>query len=435
MGHQRVLIESGIIFNLLLGFFWTVILFFGAGFLANNVYGDPLLEPLIRVLSLGLAGQVILNVSASILVGYERMGLRSSLNVVFAVLKSVLAPLLVYLGYGPLGAVWGDVGPILITGLIGLLFVMVIYRNIADMKRSFSHFEGIKLLLRYGFPLFLSNLLMGTVPHIHTSLLGVWVGAELTGNYSATLRFSVLLSFITMPISTVLFPLFSKLGDDIEELKFVYQNAVKYTSLLAYPIIAIIFALAPQIVMILYSADYSYTAGYLRWYILTFLSIGIGSTCNMSLLNSQGKTQFSLRVNALKFFVTVPLAIYLIPRVGVIGLIVSIIIGTIIGPAYSLFLIRDNLGLNIDYLFSLKALTSLTFSAAGTWFVSSLYVLNPWVELVFGGMVAVLIYLFIILLLKSFDRRDIDYLYSFSRSLGRFSGIFKMFLDVFSRFV
>lgn len=50
------------------------------------------------------------------------------------------------------------------------------------------------------------------------------------GNYQVAMNFMVLISFFTTPISTVLFPAFSKLSPerDEEALHTVFQSSIKY---------------------------------------------------------------------------------------------------------------------------------------------------------------------------------------------------------------
>ena len=66
------------------------------------------------------------------------------------------------------------------------------------------------------------------------------------GNYYAASYFSVLLTFVSIPISTALFPVFSKLKPEKEPdlVKTVFASSVKYTAVLLVPATMMLITLA-----------------------------------------------------------------------------------------------------------------------------------------------------------------------------------------------
>ena len=125
-GHLKVILESGLILTFITSFMLAGIVYTFSGFLAERVYGIPELGPLIRYLSFLIIGQSFLTTAYGITVGYERMELRSGLQIFYSFMKSIAAPLLVYIGYGIFGAILGEIVPVLITGGLGLFFVLLI---------------------------------------------------------------------------------------------------------------------------------------------------------------------------------------------------------------------------------------------------------------------------------------------------------------------
>ena len=227
-GYLKVFIESGVLITSFTSILLTIIVYLSSGYVANEIFNDPGQEIYIKYLSIGILGTAFSNIAQGVTVGYERMELRSSISVIYSFIKSIVSPVLVYIGFGTLGAILGHISPLLLTGAIGLLFIVMIYRSQKTIERSISHKDAIQMILTYGFPLYLSSLLGGILPQLYTTLLGVWETNEKIGNYSVALNFSVLLSFVTLPISTTIFPLFSKLESNQDELEFLYKNAVKY---------------------------------------------------------------------------------------------------------------------------------------------------------------------------------------------------------------
>ncbi len=90
----KSLLAAGLFFELISGFFLSLILFFLAGFIATNIFNRPETTPLIQVASFTVFAGALLTASQSFFTGYEKMELTSITMVCQSVLKTVLAPLL-----------------------------------------------------------------------------------------------------------------------------------------------------------------------------------------------------------------------------------------------------------------------------------------------------------------------------------------------------
>lgn len=433
-GNLKVFLESGLILTFITSFMLAGIVFVSSGYLADQVYGIVELEPLIRYLSLLIIGQSFLTTAYGITVGYERMELRSGLQVFYSFMKSIVAPVLVYMGYGVFGAILGELVPVLITGALGLFFILLIYLKEREYGGSLSFVEATKMIVGYSSPLFFSRVLTGVQPHIYTSLLVIAFGRVMTGNWNAVLRFSALLAFVTMPISTTLFPLFSKLENKIDELKFIYQNSVKFSTLFAYPIAVAIIVLSDQISNVLLS-KYEYASFFLKIYMLTFIWIGIGSNSNGALLNSHRMTKETFQITIVQFLITIPASFYIIPRYGVLGLIGLLFLSGFVGNLFSLKIIRNS----FNFMFDLTAFIKLLVSAILTFFISTIVVnrlsLSIWIEIFVGGALTFSVYFIIIILIKVLDVTDINYLSNIADSLGPLAVPMNLVLDIIRKLI
>ena len=431
----RLLIESGLFISLVVGLFYTLLLWFSAGYLASSVFNQPELETLIKILSLGAVGQSVINAAYAIILGYEHMALKSFNIIMYSLLKSLVGPILVYLGYGPAGAVIGETGPLIFSCVLGLIFIYFIWKSERHSKVTMSHLDGVKMLLEYGFPLFLANIVTGPRSHINTYLLSIYVAASLIGNYSVAARFSALVGLIVTPISQVILPLFSKLESNLEDLKFVYQSSIKYTSLIVFPVIAVIMALSSQIIQVLYGSDYQQAPLYMSLYLAAFFYAGIGSLSNLRLLNSMKLTKDTFNVMLLQTAVTLPLTIILIPRYGVVGMLVSELVGPPLGLLYGIYIIRERFGFTLDFASSLKLFVSAFSAYLISSKVFSMMDFNPWVELVLGSLLVLLIYLVGLILAGVLDKRDISDMYSISDVFGPLAGVIRLLLSLMDHFV
>jgi O-antigen/teichoic acid export membrane protein len=433
-GHVKVIIEAGLLISLSAGVVMTLIVYSLSGVIANNLYNAPEQEIYIKYLSIGIIGQALVMVSMGVTTGYERMEMRSAVNLTYSIFKSIASPLLVYIGWGTLGAVVGHAIPTLISGLLGLVMIILLYRSLSPTEESFTHQEAIKLILGYGWPLYLSSLLGGVLPHIYTTLLGMWTDFSLIGNYSAALNFSVLLSFITVPIGATIFPLFSKLDEKSRDLEFLYVNSVKYSTLFGYPIVFTVMALADQFVNIIYQNSFIYAAQFLRLFMLSFVFIGVGNVCNGSLLSSQKKNTTLLQTTLVRFIIAIPLSLILISRYQVLGLLAIRILLPGLSSILNYRAIQNFFNFKIDYIFLAKMLViSISSYSLVYTFVSNIS-LNSWYELIAGGLLSLSIFALGFILLKIFTKQDILYLKKLGSGFGPLSPIVDILADIMMRF-
>jgi stage V sporulation protein B len=428
--NRRLLIESALLLNILIGTTLTLGLFFSSSYLARNVFLQPDLEILIKYSSLSLFGNSLLRLSWAIAVGYERMELRIGTTIIYSLLKSITGPFLILLGYGPIGAIIGDTGPVLFSGLIGLIIIWILWRSEDIVNPSMTHFEGVYFLLQYGYPLFFSTLILGILPNINQYLLAIYVPNELIGNYVAGIRFSALISFFSMPIATVMFPLFSKLENDHNTLKLVYQNSVKFTAIIILPATMVIITMADKIILILYETGYEHTPLFMRIYMLIFVIQGFGGINTRNLLNGLRETRVNLHASVVTSITTIPLSIILIPRFGVIGLLVASITGAVTGLVYRLIWVQTKLKFTILWWFSAKTLLAAVVSSGISASFIFLIQINPWIELISGGLLYFITYLSLVLTLKILTPTDLNYLENISRTLGPFSTVFTPFIQI-----
>jgi len=233
---------------------------------------------------------------------------------------------------------------------------------------------------------------------------------------------------------TVLFPLFSKIPhSDNGQLEAVYRNAVKYLALITVPITSVIILLSDPIVQIVYGGAYNQASSYLKLVCVPFLLIGIGSQINGNLLNSQGKTRPSFIRSILIFLVGLPMSLYLIPRMGVTGLLISMITATIVGVVFILFLINRNFGFSLDWRASIKIYLSSTMAFIPISLLLPLTKLQDWLQLLLGGGAYALIYLIMIMLLKTLTIDDLNDLRRILDSTGPLKPFFLFFLAIIEK--
>jgi len=434
-GDVRTLIRAGLLINSAAGLVLFLIIFLSSGFLADRVFHQPEVQPLMQIASANLLAHSVIAVARGVFIGFERMEFVSSIVIVQSIIKSILAPLLVFLGLGALGAVLGNTVTLYIAGILGATLVFFAFlRPLSSDQPTISYRKGVELLLTYGYPLFLSTLIAGTLTQVYRFLMALYVDTFYIGNYQAATHFSVLITFLTMPIATVLFPLFSKLDyREDDSLAPVFQNAVKYTSLITVPVTVVLTLLSEPMVRIIYGNGFPQTAFFLKLFLFPFLFVGMGGICLGSLLNGQGKTNVTFRINVLNLCVGLPLSLILIPRFGIVGLLLTMIVAPRAGHLYSLWWVRRNFGFSVDWRASAKIYLSSAIPYVAIYFFLDYLRWGDWQELFLGGGLFVVLYLFLIFVFRTLDVGDIRDLRPILGHMGPLTPVFNVILSIFEK--
>ena len=408
-GNEEKIISivlAGFIINLSIGLAATFTVYLLSSYLSIQVFNNPELTQLIQIQSLIVLATAINTTATGVLVGLERMAQNSYVTILYSLLKTVLGPALIFLGYGIIGASYGTSIPYLLSGLFASSLV---YINLGKrMKTVTPSINDFRNLISYGSPLFVAGLFSGSMNHALNFILPFYVTASLIGNYRAAVSFTVLISFFLTPISTATFPLLSKLKPEDSVFEMVYQSIIKYETLVAYPVAAAVIALSSRMVEILYGGDYVYTAVFVQVLMLGYIFIGFGTTVTGTLLNSQKQSKIILRWTLIYLAIGLPLGFILIPRYGILGFQVTSILGPNIGYLYAQWWVRKNMSIRLDINNTIKILASTIIGYAACQTVLMFVDLNPWLEILLGGTTLATTYLISIMLTGALSTKNIQ---------------------------
>jgi stage V sporulation protein B len=420
----KSVVMTGLIFSIVTSLVISGIIFVFAEPIALIYLKRPELTPLVRAASLAvLGGGGLVTTIQAIFVGYEIMRLRSFLQVFWSITRTLLSVTLILLGMGAFGAVLANTISQILAGLVGLflLFIFIKFKN--NSKGSFS-WEMLKKFLSYGIPLSMGTLLQGILNQIYNYIMALYIATELIGNYGAAASFGILVAFLTEPIATALFPLYSKFKKGDPELKAIYQTAVKYTSLATLPISLVIVAVSNPLTRILFGAnDYPYVPLYLSVYILNYAWEGLGGISLINLIRGIGESRVSFRSSILTFTTGLILALILVPRFGMVGLLITIVLESRGGWIYNTWWVKRELGFTVDWqsTFRLYLVGFIAFVAA--YIVINILNIQGLLGLTSGVLVYFIVYTIMIPLSGVIKRSDLRFLETIIGAKGAFASI------------
>jgi O-antigen/teichoic acid export membrane protein len=430
----RSILTAGIIFEIVLGLALTVASLILSDYLAISVFNRPAIAPLIQIASFSILASSLISAATAAFTGTDRMEVNSIMLICESVIKTALMIGLVYLGLGTSGAVIGFTTAALIAGLIGILLTWSIYKKLPKQTGLRLEIKAyVTEMLKYGVPLSLSTIVAGFLAQYYAFILPIYVLEDaVIGNYRIAQNFVVLIGFFATPITTMLFPAFSKLDfqKDKNALKNVFQLSIKYASLLVVPVATLVMSLSEPAVSTIFGTTYGTASLFLALLAINYLYTALGNLSAGNLLSSQGQTRLVLILALITVAIGFPVGSILIPFYGVIGSIIGSLTVGIPSLFIALYWIRKRYNLTVDWNSSAKITLSSAITGALTYLIVSQLGFASWIRLIIGVIVFVLILIPAMLFTRAITKPDLVNLRIMIAGLGPLRKIIGKVLDV-----
>jgi O-antigen/teichoic acid export membrane protein len=453
-------IVSGVVFEVISGVVLSLVCFAVAWPLALIISPQdaPELSLYISIMSLSVFAGAIAAAAGGIFVGYERMKLNSFTQIFQAIVKTALGPLLIVIGFGVLGAVIAATVSILAGGIIAILLVYyVLFRPLrkcnvgkCDVKQT------LRPMLKFGLPLTASSIVVGVLPQVFSFTMAVYAGKWMMGNYFTAINFSVLLTFVSIPIVTALFPVFAKLNPQKESglVKTVFASSVKYTALLLVPATMALITLATPLVHTLFPMNgiidslfvvnaepkFPFAPLFLALSAAVNLFVLFGNVSLATFQTGIGETKQLMKQSVLSMLVGLPLAYFLVAfsyslggadaqisaSYAVIGGIAGSLVASMPGMIWGLVWIWKKYHVKADFGVSGKIFAASLIASIAAFLLISFLSLPYWMMLGAGVAVFLLAYLVAAPLFGAVNRLDIENFRTMFSGLG----IVSKFLNV-----
>lgn len=417
-------IVAALIFEVVSGLALSFLSLFLASFIASTIFHRPESASYIGIVSVSIVAGSLLAASLSGFTGFERMKLNSFTAICQAIAKTVLSSALVFLGYGVLGAVIGYTVSIIAAAIIGFAtFYITLLRPLRKERTKGSIFKTLRIMLAYGIPLSIGTTLAGILTQILSFIIVPLTSNAIYGNYTVAANFAVLLTFFTVPITTMLLPAFAKIDVQNEHdlVKNVFASSIKYTSILVVPATMILMVLSGPMIGTLFGEKYVYGPFFLTISVAGTLLAVVGSVSVSSFLSGLGETKMLMKQNVLTIIVGLPLGIYLIPTLGIVGLIMATIFAMAVGDFWMLHWIWRHYEATADFKSSIKILVASAIAAFASYLPTVFLTTADWIKLITGLGIFITVYVLSAPIIGAVSLTDINNLRAMLSGLGPLS--------------
>jgi len=322
----------------------VILVFAFAPWIADQIFGEPVLAPTLRVMSFGIFTFAAMTLLAECLKGLKRI--RNSMLV-----SGVLYPTIALVLIWPLASRFGATGVAMAyvagTGGAAVIGWMMWRANTRAWLAPAPAFSRVALW-KSSRPLWVMAVInRGILPWAPLFLLGIWGTSEDAGIYGAATRVAMLVTFFLTAMNTVIAPKFAELytKGEIQTLGRLARRFALLITLAASPLFLVLI-FAGDWVMGLFGPDFvrGGTA-------LAILAVGQAvSTMTGSvgfLLMMTGHERDSRNASILSLLLMTGCAVVLIPAYGLIGAAISSAAALMTMNIYSVIVIRKRIGITM----------------------------------------------------------------------------------------
>jgi len=312
MGFARALIQrkevrqaeySSVFFlNLLLGIFLMTVCFFAATPLAS-FYNQPQLEPVLRVLSLLFLINSFALVPGAVLSREMKFKWIAIAGLISAVVSGSISIVMAAKGYG----VWSLVTQYLLSAV--LMAILTFY--FAKWSPAFMiSKKALQPLWAYGSRMFSSTILSSIVTRLDVFIIGKLFNATTLGYYTRAQSIdSAVRLFSTGSLTSVFFPVASKLQDEKEKLNVLYKRFLHLVSFLSIGISGLLYLITPDLFRILFTAKWDTAAVYFQIMCIAGFAWPI-SALMVTLISGTGNSRAYFKLELIRITIQLPVYIF-----------------------------------------------------------------------------------------------------------------------------
>lgn len=395
-------LSTAFYYSTLVGIICYLLLFFASPWIAD-FYNTPVLEPLMRVTALSFIYGPLGTPQNIILQRRLDFKTPAKISVVCRIISGVIGIVMAVYGYG----VWALTIAHLFAGIVGLCINVYVVRWFP--KTGWSK-ESFKYLWGFGNKLMGSQLLDTLYNNITPLFIGKYYSPTDLGVYNRARGYAALPSQnIYGVISSVTYPVLSKMQDDEERLANNYRRILRVTAFVIFPIMMLLAALARPLILVMITSKWEACIVLLQIICFSMMWYPIHAI-NLNLLLVKGRSDYFLKLEIIKkiygvviLLLTLPLGLVFFCIGGVFSSVISLIVNTY----YTKKIIKLGFFRQMqDLLPSLLLSFLVFFISLGTTFV----IPNMILQILIGGLLGVGVYIGMALFFKMEELKDIKYL-------------------------
>lgn len=296
-------------FSIFMGMVMYIILFICAPFIAS-FYNDPLLTPVVRVLSLSLVIAGVNSVQQAYVSKTMQFKRFFFSTIIGTLVSAVIGIFMAYKGYG----VWALVIQNLSNQIMDTCILWFTVKWRPTLEFSFTE---MKKMFSYGWKLLFSSLLDTVYNNLYSLVIGKFYSAKDLGHYNRGRNIpNMVITNINGSIQSVMFPAFSNCQGDKVRLKAMVRRSIMTSTYIIMPAMIGLAAVAKPLTILLLTEKWLPSVPFMQFscFILAFWPI---HTTNLQAINAVGRSDIFLKLEIIKkvlgfsiMVISIPMGLY-----------------------------------------------------------------------------------------------------------------------------
>lgn len=399
------IMQAGLVLKIILGLAVSVACFIFAEKLAAFM-NSPKLVPLLKIAPVAIFFSSLLEFSKSIFQGFQKFKFVTLASFLQSLTAAVVALGLVYLGYGVIGAIIGFTVSFVIVSFIttGIVF-WSFYRK---LPRAHAIMYG--KVFNYSIPLLISFVSYFIYTKLDILMVGYFVNSAEVGFYSIAQKTMTTMLMPVVALGTTVTPMVVSLyaEKNLNQLRQLFLNFLKYSSLFVLPIIFGLIALSKVFVNIIFGEAYLPVVILIITLSIYLLTKTLGLLGGPYLIAFNQARTYAIGT-AIAALGNLGLNLLLIPKYHALGAAIATITTHAIFVAILIWIIIKFLNAKLPRgLF--MSMGKYLFASLIMFFVIKImtFLIIDFKTLIFSTFVAALGYFLIIYIIKGVNREDIN---------------------------
>ncbi|NBI07037.1 lipopolysaccharide biosynthesis protein [Senegalia massiliensis] len=298
-----------------------ILIYISAPFI-SDFYREPILVPVLRVLSLTLFFGVFNSIQNAYIAKnmmFKKL-FTSSLGAI--IISGVLGIIAAYQGLG----VWA----LVIQQLVNQISITVLLLFIVKWRpKLIFSYKRVKILFSYGWKLLISALLNVLYIELRTLIIGRTYSSSMLGFYNRGEQFpKVIVLNINGSIQSVMLPTLSSYQDNRKKVKDIVRRSIVTSSFMIFPIMIGLAVVAEPLVKIVLTDKWIPSVPFLQIFCISYALMPI-HTANLQAINAMGRSDIFLKLEIVKKILGVIILIISIPF-GIYAIALGMVINNII---------------------------------------------------------------------------------------------------------
>lgn len=282
----------------------TAVVLFFSSYAISWIFSDSALIIPLQIISLTVPFAYLLSVMMSYLRGKEKIGSLGIIMVTEPAIKLISAVILVYAGFGLIGASASLALSYVLPAIV--LALIFIKRTNASIKKHVS--------LRPFMYVLATNIILMIFLYIDLFAVKYYLGSENTGFYNVANVTAKVLMYAVGGINMIILPKASKINGDSKKIRSLITKSI----LLTLPVFLVFAAFPKELISLFYTAKYLPALEAFR-----ILTIGMFAyavfTIFLNISWSQNKEKYPLMLSFIILAADAVLLAYLVPAYGLAG--------------------------------------------------------------------------------------------------------------------